>query len=170
LLVAAIIGLVVFFSRGKSTSAPAPAPVTSSEQSAPQTPAATAPTQTETAPPSSPQSPVTQPDSSPKKAVDSPGTVVHQVLPDVSASARNTITGTVKVNVRVEVDPTGKVTAAKLANPSPSKYFAGLALKAAERWEFSAPVIDGAPTASKWLLQFHFKRGSTQVSPERITR
>ena len=173
-LVAAVIGLVVFFSRGKSTSAPAPAPVTSTDQSAPQSapqaPPATPPTQSETAPLPAPQSPVSQPDTSPKKAADSPGTVVHQVLPDVSASARNTITGTVKVNVRVEVDPSGKVTSTKLANPGPSKYFAGLAVKAAQRWEFSAPVVDGSPTASKWLLQFHFKRGSTQVSPERVTR
>jgi TonB family protein len=170
LLVAAIIGLIVFFSRGKNSSVQAPAPVTSTEQSAPQSPAPAPLTQTETAPTPSVQSPASQPDASPRKAADSPGAVVHQVLPDVSASARNTITGTIKVNVRVEVDPSGKVTAAKLANPGPSKYFAGLALKAAQRWEFSAPVVDGAPATSKWLLQFHFKRGSTQVSPERITR
>jgi len=169
-LVAVIIGLIVYFPRGKSSSVPAPAPVTSTDQSASQTQAATTPTQSESAPAPAPKSPVSQPDTSPKKAADSSGAVVHQVLPDVSASARNTITGTVKVNVRVEVDPSGKVIAAKLANPGPSKYFAGLALKAAERWEFSAPVVDGTPTASKWLLQFHFKRGSTQVSPERITR
>lgn len=170
LLIAAIIGLVVFFSRGKSASTPTPAPVTSTEQSAPQTPAAAAPTQAETTPTPATQSPVTETKAPPKKADVTPGAVVHQILPDVSASARGTITGTIKVSVRVEVDQSGKVASAKLANPGPSKYFAGLALKAAERWEFSAPVVDGAPTASKWLLQFHFKRGSTQVSPERITR
>ncbi len=163
LLVAAIIGLIVFFSRGKSTSTPAPAPAASTEQS----PALTQPA---AAPAPATQTPVHEPEAPPKKAVASPGAVVHQVLPDVPPSARNTITGTVKVNVRVEVDPSGKVTAAKLANPGPSKYFAGLALKAAERWEFSAPVVDGAPTASKWLLQFRFKRGSTQVSPERVVK
>ena len=166
LLIAAIIGLVIFFSRGKSASAPAPAPtsapVASTEQSAPQNAPATTPTPAA-------QPPVHEPDASPKKADATPGAVVHQVLPEVSASARNTITGTIKVNVRVEVDPSGKVTAAKLANPGPSKYFAGLALKAAERWEFSAPVVDGSPAASKWLLQFHFKRGSTQVLPERLS-
>jgi TonB family protein len=167
LLVAAVIGLVVFFSRGKNASVPEPAPVTTTDQSAPQTSAASPPA---SAPAPSPQPSVREPAAAPKKAVESPGSVVHQVLPDVSASARNTITGTIKVNVRVEADPSGKVTAAKLANPGPSKYFAGLALKAAQRWEFSAPVVDGAPTASKWLLQFRFKRSGTQVSPERVSR
>jgi outer membrane biosynthesis protein TonB len=68
------------------------------------------------------------------------------------------------------VDPSGKVTAAKFKSAGPSKYFAGLAMKAAERWEFSPPVVDGKPTASAWLLQFRFKRTSTQASPERTSR
>ena len=170
LLVAAIIGLIVFFSRARNSSVPAAAPVTSTEQSAPQAPAAAPPTQAETAPPPSPQSSVNQPDASLKKAADSPGGVVHQVLPEASQSARNTINGTIRVNVRVEVDRSGKVTAAKLTNPGPSKYFAGLALKAAQRWEFSAPVSAGSPTSSTWLLQFGIKRSSTQVLPERVTR
>ena len=96
--------------------------------------------------------------------------VVHQVLPEVPQSARNTITGTIKVSVQVEVDPSGKVTAAKFKSAGPSKYFAGLAMKAAERWEFSAPVVDGKSTASAWVLQFRFKRTSTQASPESLAR
>jgi len=99
-----------------------------------------------------------------RKATDS-GQVVHQVLPEVSPSARNTITGTIKVGVRIEVDPSGKVKAAKLTNAGPSQYFARLALQAAQRWEF-APATD----ASTWKLQFRFRRTSTQASPARITR
>ena len=167
LLVAAVIGLVVFFSRGKSASVPEPAPITTTEQSAPQTPPASPPA---SAPAPSPQLPVREPEAAPKKAVESPSAVVHQVLPDVSQSARNTISGTIKVGVRVEVDPSGKVTSARLTSPGPSKYFAGSALKAAQRWEFSPPVVDGSPTASTWLLQFRIKRTSTQVSPERVAR
>jgi TonB family protein len=96
------------------------------------------------------------------------GEVVRQVLPDVPRSAQNTIRGTIKVVVRVEVDPSGKVSAAKLKSPGSSRYFANQALKAAERWEFSAPQIGGAPTASTWLLQFRFKRTSIQASPQRV--
>ena len=102
------------------------------------------------------------------KAVATRGDVLHQVLPEVPQSARNTITGTVKVSVQVQVDSSGKVTSAKFKSAGPSKYFAGLAMKAAERWEFSAPVVDGKPADSAWVLQFRFKRGSTQASPERV--
>jgi TonB family protein len=96
------------------------------------------------------------------------GEVVHQVIPDVSRSAQNTIRGTIKVVVRLQVDPSGKVTAAKLRSSGSSRYFANQALKAAERWEFTAPEVGGQPTASTWLLQFRFKRTSIQASPQRV--
>jgi TonB family protein len=96
------------------------------------------------------------------------GEVVRQVLPNVPRSAQNTIRGTIKVVVRVQVDPSGKVTAAKLKSSGSSRYFANQALKAAERWEFSAPEIGGQPTASTWFLQFRFKRTSIQASPQRV--
>jgi TonB family protein len=117
-----------------------------------------------------------KPAASPPPAAKTPakatlqGAVVHQVLPDVSQNARNTITGHVRVSVRVEVDRLGKVTAAKLASAGPSKYFANAALKAAQRWEFSPPQMNGQPAASAWLLHFRFGRASTEVSPERATR
>jgi len=161
LAVLLLVGLAVFFSRGKSVSPPTP--IATTEQPAPQAPPKTAP-----APASQPQ--VREPAVAPNKAVASGGEVAHQVLPDVPQSARNTITGTIKVNVQVEVDPSGKVTTAKFKSAGPSKYFAGLAMKAAQRWEFSPPEVDGKPTPSTWLLQFRFKRTSTQASPERVTR
>ena len=103
----------------------------------------------------------------PKRAATAKSEVVHQVLPDIPQSAKKTITGTLKVSVRVEVDSSGKVTTAKLASPGPSEYFAKLSLKAAQRWEFSPPEVNGQPEPSAWLLRFRFKRTSTQVSPER---
>jgi len=98
------------------------------------------------------------------------GGVVHQVIPDIPASAKRTIHGTIKVVVWVDVDPSGKVMAAKLRTAGPSRYFAGKALSAAERWEFSPPQGDGQPTTSAWLLQFRFKRSGVQASPQRATR
>jgi TonB family protein len=166
LVVGLLIGLVIFFSRGKKGAEPA---VTTTEQSTPQTPtqsgASPAP---QPSPPVVAKPPASEPVPPPKKAGTSRGQVLHQVLPDVSQSARNTITGTVKVGVRVEVDSSGKVTAARLASSGPSKYFAGLALKAAQSWEFSPPEVDGQATASTWLIQFRFKRTSTQATPERV--
>jgi TonB family protein len=170
LIIALLVALVVFFSRGGSSgggssgarvtdekSGTAPAPP-ASEQITPQT----AP-QAISAPKPNPAVPERA--EAAKGDAASRGDVIHQVLPDVSRNSRNTITGTIKVTVRVEVDPSGKVTAAKLKTAGPSKYFAGVALKAAQRWEF-APQ----PRASTWLIQFRFKRSGPQASAERVTR
>jgi TonB family protein len=80
----------------------------------------------------------------------------------------NTITGTIKINVRVEVDPSGKVTEARLVTRGPSEYFANLVVKAAQRWEFASTEVYGRPSASTWLLHFRLRRTSIQVSPERV--
>jgi TonB family protein len=103
----------------------------------------------------------------PAKQNDPAGSVTHQVIPDVPQSAKDTITGTVKVVVQVQVDASGKVTSAKLKSPGSSKYFAGLALKAAPQWQFSPPEANGQPTASTWLVQFRFRRTGTQASAQR---
>jgi TonB family protein len=171
LAVAVLLGFFLYRAHEKKE----PPPITASTgQLAPETapsvaPAAApqaAPQATTQAPPETPPAP--EPIAPSKKAVTSRGEVVHQVLPDVPPSARSTITGTVKVGVQVEVDSSGKVTAATLKSPGPSKYFAGLALKAAPSWEFSPPEVDGQPTASAWLIKFRFKREGTQASPERL--
>ena len=117
-----------------------------------------------------PAGPVRQPSAPPKKAAPAPGEVLLRVVPDVPRSAKNTITGTIKVEARVEVDAAGKVTGVKLARPGPSKYFAGLAERAAEKWQFSPLDSNGKAQASTWLLRFRFKRTSTQVDAERVGR
>jgi TonB family protein len=96
------------------------------------------------------------------------GAVVEQVLPNVPRSASDTITGTVRVRVRVAVDSTGNVTDAALDSPGPSKYFANLAVQAARRWKFKPPEKDGKEVASEWLLNFGFKKTSNTVSPVEI--
>jgi TonB family protein len=159
LVIAVVIALVVFFSREKSGTAPAPS---ATEQTAPQTPPQATPQAT---PAPKPNPAVQEPARAPKKALEFHGGVVHQVVPDVSQNSRNTITGTIRVTARVEVNPSGKVTAAQLKSAGPSRYFAALALKAAQHWEF-APQ----PTASTWLIQFRFKRSGTQASAEPVTR
>jgi eukaryotic-like serine/threonine-protein kinase len=96
------------------------------------------------------------------------GAVVEQVLPSVPQSASDTITGTVRVRVRVAVDPAGKVTAASLDSPGPSEYFANLAMRAARRWKFKPPQKDGQDVASEWILTFGFRNTSTTASPVEI--
>jgi TonB family protein len=95
----------------------------------------------------------------PIPAVDA-GKIIERVAPSVSQSARDTIQGTVRVSVKVEVDPSGKVTNAELVSSGPSRYFARKALEAAQQWKF-APGAQGS-----WLLRFGFKRTGTTVVPE----
>lgn len=150
-VVALLIALAAFYFRGKSVPS-----ASTSGQPAPQNVPAPPPT-------ALPHEPA-----APSKAVASQGEVVHQVLPDVPKSAMDTITGTIKINVRVEVDSSGKVTAAKFVTRGPSQYFAGRVLKAAQNWEFSPPEVNGQPVASIWLLHFRLRRASIQAAAERV--
>jgi TonB family protein len=93
------------------------------------------------------------------------GAVLQQVLPRVSPSARNTIEGKIRVVVRVEVDPSGNVTNAKLVSAGPSKYFARLALESARGWKFTPAQVRGQAVASQWALRFGFRRTVTEVIP-----
>ena len=97
------------------------------------------------------------------------GEVLQQVSPEVSQSALRTIQGTVKVKVRVEVDPSGSVVGAKFDSAGPSKYFASRALQAARRWEFSPAEVDGRKVASEWVLRFEFARNSAKAFPTPAT-
>jgi TonB family protein len=84
--------------------------------------------------------------------------VVHEEIPDVPRSARNTVHGRIKVNVRVTVDGSGNVTDQTLETPGPSKYFARLASEAAMKWKF---VPSDNQDSREWLLRFEFSRGGT---------
>ncbi|HVO80155.1 MAG TPA: TonB family protein [Terriglobales bacterium] len=109
---------------------------------------------------------------SPAEATTSPsaeGDVVHRVVPDVPASARATITGKVKVRVRVRVDAAGNVAEAEFVSPGPSKYFARLAMQAAQRWKFSPASDAGQNPPREWVLRFEFGRTGTRVVPARAT-
>ncbi|MGB0036645.1 MAG: TonB family protein [Candidatus Acidiferrales bacterium] len=98
-------------------------------------------------------------------AVKVRGEVVHQVLPEASQKALDTIHGTVRVSVRVSVDPSGKVADASFDSPGPSKYFADLALQAARNWTFSPAMVDGQNVPSEWVLRFEYGRTETKVLP-----
>jgi TonB family protein len=106
--------------------------------------------------------------SAPVRASDSgivPGSVLHQVLPNVSQTARNTVQGKVRVRVKLAVDESGNVTDASFLSPGPSKYFARLAMQASRDWKFSPPQVNGRPVPSEWVLKFAFGRTATEVYP-----
>ena len=97
------------------------------------------------------------------------GEALDQVRPEAPARALNTIHGTVRVRVKVHVDPAGKVSTAVLDNAGPSRYFADLSLKAAREWVFTPPEVDGHSVPSDWLIQFHFTSAGAQMSYEPLS-
>lgn len=90
---------------------------------------------------------------------------MRRVIPDIPKSARNTIHGTIKVSVHVDVSPSGKVIAAKFRTSGPSQYFAQKAMKAAEQWEFTPQ-----PDTASWLVNFYFRRSGVDASPQALSR
>ncbi|GAC1429349.1 MAG: hypothetical protein NVS1B11_14830 [Terriglobales bacterium] len=93
--------------------------------------------------------------------------IVHQVLPVVPQSAKNTIQGTIKVNVRVGADAAGNVIETHLDRSGPSKYFARLATQAAQEWKFKPQDNSGK---RDWVLHFRFSRSGVGVDPTPVTR
>jgi protein TonB len=94
------------------------------------------------------------------------GKVLQQVEPDVSKSARNTISGTIRIRVKVEVDAAGNVEHATFVTEGPSKYFARQAMEAAQKWKFAPAQVNGQATPSAWVLHFGFRRSGIEVDSE----
>jgi TonB family protein len=93
------------------------------------------------------------------------GRVAEQVLPDILPIARDSIRGQVNLTIRVTVDPRGDVLNATFDSPGPSKYFAKVALQAAQHWRFEPAQVDGQAVSSVWILQFQFTQAATEVTP-----
>ena len=90
--------------------------------------------------------------------------IIRKVLPQVSEKSRSTIHGTVRINVRVRLNPDGTVSSAELAAPAPSQFFADLALKAAQQWQFDAPSSpspSSAASGASAVIRFDFTATST---------
>jgi TonB family protein len=105
---------------------------------------------------------------SPAPATINPA-IVNQILPDIIPSAMRTISGTVKVSVRLSVDENGIVTNATLVSTGPSNYFAGKSLEAARHWKFKPAQVDGHAAPSDWILEFQYRRTGIKVVPEQTT-
>jgi TonB family protein len=173
-----------------AVSAPAAAPDTSASTNAPDAaePAPKQPAKSEAAPVSHSEDRPPQSSSSnapasatlrssdsaasatPQAAKASPGRgeVLDQILPRPSSSALATVQGTVRVLVRVHVDPAGNVSQAALENAGPSRYFADKALEAARGWVFSPADSDGHSQPSQWLIRFEFTSSGVKAYPTQV--
>jgi len=94
------------------------------------------------------------------------GKVLQQIAPEVSKSARNTLSGTLRVTVKLEVDSSGNVARATFITTGPSKYFSRQAMQAAQQWKFAPAQVNGKASPSTWILHFGFRRSGTEVVPE----
>lgn len=149
LVIAAILGGFLVMRRGSQEAPAATSPVAQTKPEIAATP------------PAVPQKPV---EAAPAVKPASGEEIVERSIPNIPKSARDTITGKVKVRVRVEVDNSGKVVSSKFETRGPSEYFARQAKQAADKWEF-APATD---EQRRWDLLFEFARGGTQVVPSRV--
>ena len=94
------------------------------------------------------------------------GKVLQQVAPVVSQSARNTISGTIRIRMKVAVDAAGNVERATFIAEGPSKYFARQAMQAAQQWKFAPAQVNGQAAPSAWILHFGFKRSGIEIDSE----
>jgi TonB family protein len=92
------------------------------------------------------------------------GAVAHQIMPDVPGKAMRTIQGTVQVSIQLNVDANGTLSNAFIAARGPSRYFANLALKAAQSWTFMPAKVNGQGVASVWVVKFVFHQSGIDVT------
>ncbi|HEX2494181.1 MAG TPA: TonB family protein [Steroidobacter sp.] len=129
-----------------SDETPAPAAIESAPQAQAQVPA----------PVEAPPAVVNEP--SPQPTATS---TTHEVIPAVSRSSLDTISGTIRVHIRVIVAKDGTVVAATTDIPGPSRYFERLAVEAAKKWTFTPT---DAPEQRVMLVKFAFRRSGTTAS------
>ena len=99
--------------------------------------------------------PMVRPAPSSQPPADAAQAVLHEEIPKVPRSARESIHGDIKVAIYVSVDRSGKVVGQKIELHGGSKYFARLASEAAKTWSF---VAADHPNSREWLLRFEFTR------------
>jgi len=103
-----------------------------------------------------------------KAASEAPGRgeVMNEVLPQPPRKSLATIHGSFHVSVKVQVDAAGNVVSSNLDSPGPSRYFAGLAEKAARQWQFSGAENAGHGIPSAWLIRFEFTSAGVHATAQ----
>ena len=91
------------------------------------------------------------------------GDGITRALPEIPPAALNTVTGRVRISVRVRVDSAGNVNQATVESPRASKYFTDRVLIAARAWKFPA-----GEAPQDWVLQFDLMREGARVSSVKI--
>jgi len=90
-----------------------------------------------------------------------PPVPVTKTIPELPAQLRQTLSGEVRIDVRVFVTATGQVEYAELVSEAAdaTRGLATWAVFAARRWRFSPAISTGAAVRSEATLRFHFGPG-----------
>ena len=98
-----------------------------------------------------------------KEQADVPPSPINEVIPKVPRSALQTISGTVRVAIRVVIGPGGEVLAATSEIPGPSRYFERIALETAKEWTFTPAA---GQDDREMLVRFYFRRDGVTAHAE----
>ncbi|MEP7311894.1 MAG: TonB family protein [Pseudomonadota bacterium] len=90
----------------------------------------------------------------------SAGITTDEAMPAVSQSALATVSGNLRVTVRVSVNKAGTVIAATADDPGPSRYFERRSLEAARKWTFAPADTD----QRAMQIRFEFTRSGVTAS------
>ena len=93
--------------------------------------------------------------------------VIHQALPEVPQTSLDTIQGTVRVSIKVQVDQAGNVVKSDIDSAGPSPYFARLAMQAAQGWKFAPSAQDDQ---RQFVLRFEFRNTGIKASAMQASR
>jgi TonB family protein len=85
---------------------------------------------------------VLAPEPSPAPPAAPAGIATSEVMPTVSQSSLDTVSGTLRVTVSVSVNKAGTVIAATTDDPGPSRYFERRSLEASRKWTFAPADTD----------------------------
>jgi TonB family protein len=155
------VGLLVLLAIaiGVFTHHSSPAPTVSSERADQPKPSSNPPVVLQQAPPipAAPEPP-------PMPDLNKP---TNEVLPTVSRSSLQTIRGTIKVIIRVQVNQDGTVRSATSQIPGPSRYFERVALQSAKKWTF---VPTNSQQSRTFSVHFDFARTGVAAHSEREAR
>ena len=87
-----------------------------------------------------------------------PPAIRHEATPVLPASIRRAILSEVPIDVKVYVNPSGKVDYAELiaGDATEHRELAALAVYAARKWEFSPATLEGRNVAGEMIVHFRF--------------
>jgi TonB family protein len=80
------------------------------------------------------------------------------VKPSTPSNVRNLISEDVQINVRVEIDATGRVVRAEPVSKGKHDFLTSLALEAARQWRFAPARQASQNVSSSAVVGFQFKK------------